>query len=87
MSDPFIHFKVMVKERASDLILREGERPAMRCEGKIRFLSDERFTPEDAEALLSASLLDGGDRRLPHGDGEGHRVRRSPSSTGSAVSA
>ncbi|MFO0934568.1 MAG: PilT/PilU family type 4a pilus ATPase [Planctomycetota bacterium] len=56
MSDPFIHFKVMVKERASDLILREGERPAMRCEGKIRFLSDERFTPEDAEALLAAIL-------------------------------
>ncbi len=56
MSDPFIHFKVMVKERASDLILREGERPAMRCEGKIRFLSEERFTPEDAEGLLGAIL-------------------------------
>lgn len=54
--DPFVHFKVMVKERASDLILREGERPAMRCEGRIRFLSDERFSPEDADALLRAIL-------------------------------
>jgi len=56
MSDPFLHFKVMVKERASDLILREGERPAIRVEGKIRFLSDERFTPEDGDALLTAIL-------------------------------
>ena len=56
MSDPFVHFKVMVKERASDLVLREGERPAIRVEGKIRYLSDERFTPEDGEALLSAIL-------------------------------
>ena len=56
MPDPFVHFKVMVKERASDLILREGERPAIRVEGKIRFLSDERFTAEDAEALLAAIL-------------------------------
>jgi twitching motility protein PilT len=56
MSDPFLHFRVMVKERASDLILREGERPAIRVEGKIRFLSDDRFTPEDAEALLAAIL-------------------------------
>lgn len=64
----------MVKERASDLsILHEGERPAMR-EGKIRFLSDERFTPEDAEALLSATL--GGGRGLQGPHGEGRRVRR-----------
>ena len=50
MNDPFVHFRVMVKERASDLVLREGERPAIRAEGKIRFLSDERVTPEEAEA-------------------------------------
>jgi twitching motility protein PilT len=56
MSDPFVHFRVMVKERASDLILREGERPSMRIEGKIRFVSDERFSHEDAEALLAAIL-------------------------------
>ena len=56
MSDPFIHFRVMVKERASDLILREGERPSIRAEGKIRFLSDERFSVEDSEALLAAIL-------------------------------
>ena len=56
MPDPFVHFKVMVKERASDLILREGERPSMRIEGKIRFMSDERFSHEDAEALLAAIL-------------------------------
>ena len=46
----------MVKERASDLILREGERPAMRVEGKVRFLTDERFSGEEGEALLAAIL-------------------------------
>src|SRR5262245_48263553 len=56
MPDPFEHFKVMVKERASDLILREGERPAMRVEGRVRFLGEARFTPENAEALLAAIL-------------------------------
>jgi twitching motility protein PilT len=56
MSDPFIHFRVMVKERASDLILREGERPAMRVEGSVRFLTDERFSAEAAEQLLAAIL-------------------------------
>jgi len=56
MNDPFVHFRVMVKERASDLVLREGERPAIRVEGKIRFLSDERVTPEEAESLLAAIL-------------------------------
>jgi twitching motility protein PilT len=55
-ADPFGNFRVMVKERASDLILREGERPAIRVEGKVRFLTDERFTPEDSEALLAAIL-------------------------------
>src|SRR5687768_3327221 len=55
-ADPFVNFRVMVKERASDLILREGERPAIRVEGKVRFLTDERFTPEDSEALLAAIL-------------------------------
>jgi twitching motility protein PilT len=54
--DLFVHFRVMVKEKASDLVLRAGERPAMRVEGKIRFLSDERFSEEESEALLSAVL-------------------------------
>jgi twitching motility protein PilT len=54
--DAFVHFHVMVKEKASDLILRAGERPAMRVEGKIRFVSDERFSEEEAEALLVAVL-------------------------------
>jgi twitching motility protein PilT len=54
--DLFVHFRVMVKEKASDLVLRAGERPAMRVEGKIRFGSEERFTEEEAEALLAAVL-------------------------------
>ena len=55
-SDLFVHFRVMVKEKASDLLLRAGERPAMRVEGKIRFGSEERFSEEEAEQLLSAVL-------------------------------
>jgi twitching motility protein PilT len=55
-SDLFVHFRVMVKEKASDLLLRAGERPAMRVEGKIRFGSEERFSEEEAEQLLTAVL-------------------------------
>ena len=41
LDDVLVHFKVMVKEQASDLILRTGQRPVARVEGKIRFLAEE----------------------------------------------
>jgi twitching motility protein PilT len=50
------HFHVMVKERASDLILRTGHRPVARIEGKIRFLSEEPFAEEHADRLLAHIL-------------------------------
>ena len=49
-------FQTMVQEQASDLILRTGLRPVARVEGKIRFLSDEPFTDEQAESLLQQIL-------------------------------
>ena len=52
LDDVFMHFKVMVKEQASDLILRTGHCPVARVEGKIRFLSEDMFTDEQGEALL-----------------------------------
>jgi twitching motility protein PilT len=54
--DVLVHFKVMVKERASDLILRTGHRPVARIEGKIRFLCEDIFTEEQAEGLLGHIL-------------------------------
>lgn len=57
LDDVFVHFHVMVKEQASDLILRTGHRPVARIEGKIRFLAEELFTEEQADALL-AHVLD-----------------------------
>jgi twitching motility protein PilT len=51
-------FQTMVQEQASDLILRTGLRPVARVEGKIRFLSDEPFTDEQAESLLQQILDD-----------------------------
>jgi twitching motility protein PilT len=50
------HFQVMVKEKASDLILRAGHRPAMRVEGAVRFLSDEPFAEPQSDALLQHIL-------------------------------
>ncbi len=50
------HFHVMVKERASDLILRTGHRPVARIEGKIRFLTEEPFAEEHADRLLAHIL-------------------------------
>ena len=45
-------FETMVKEQSSDLILRAGHRPVARIEGRIRSLSDELFTEEQALDLL-----------------------------------
>jgi len=50
------HFHVMVKERASDLILRTGHRPVARIEGKIRFLTEDLFPEEHADRLLAHIL-------------------------------
>ncbi len=49
-------FHDMVKEQASDLILRTGYRPAVRVEGKIRFLCEDVFTEEQANDLLDSIL-------------------------------
>jgi len=56
LDDVLQHFQVMVKERASDLILRTGHRPVARIEGKIRFLTEEPFAEEHADRLLAHIL-------------------------------
>ncbi|MDJ0973615.1 MAG: PilT/PilU family type 4a pilus ATPase [Planctomycetota bacterium] len=56
LDDVFNHFRVTVKEQASDLILRTGHCPVARVEGHIRFLTEEVFTEEQAEALLNHIL-------------------------------
>jgi len=44
-------FGAMVKEGASDLILRAGHRPVMRVDGEIRFASDKVLSEDDSDAL------------------------------------
>ena len=56
LDDVLVHFKVMVKEQASDLILRTGQRPVARVEGKIRFLSEDVLTDAQSDALLAHIL-------------------------------
>ena len=56
LDDVLVHFKVMVKEQASDLILRTGQRPVARVEGKIRFLAEEPVSEAQSEALLAHIL-------------------------------
>lgn len=56
LDEVFEYFRLMVKERASDLILRAGNCPTARIEGKIRFLSEEVFTEEQSQALLEYML-------------------------------
>jgi len=56
-------FQTMVQEQASDLILRTGLRPVARVEGKVRFLSEEPFTDEQADDLLQ-QILDAEEREL-----------------------
>lgn len=58
LEDVFNHFRVAVKEQASDLFLRTGHCPVARVEGHIRFLTDELFTEEQAEALLGHILTE-----------------------------
>jgi len=56
-------FQTMVQEQASDLILRTGLRPVARVEGKIRFLSEEPFSDEQADDLLQ-QILDAEEREI-----------------------
>lgn len=49
--------KLMVRDNGSDLILKTGGFPAVRVHGMLRFLSDERITPEFAKAA-TRELLD-----------------------------
>lgn len=46
----------MVKEGGSDLILKSNGLPAVRIHGLIRYLSDERLTPEFMKACLDTML-------------------------------
>ena len=57
MRDPIMNlFKTMVEDQASDLILRTGHKPVTRVDGQIRFLSDDIFTEEQGETLLTHIL-------------------------------
>ncbi|MEN8151824.1 MAG: PilT/PilU family type 4a pilus ATPase [Planctomycetota bacterium] len=47
---------IMVREQASDLIVKTGSYPAIRVDGRIRFLSDQATTPEFANEMLSRVL-------------------------------
>lgn len=49
---------IMVREQASDLIVKTGSCPAIRVDGRIRFLSDQTTTPEFANGMLSRILND-----------------------------
>jgi twitching motility protein PilT len=49
---------IMVREQASDLIVKTGSWPAIRVDGRIRFLSDQPTTPEFANGMLSRILND-----------------------------
>ena len=46
--------RIMVKEGASDLILRSGSCPAIRMSGVIRFLGDDPMTQAALEQYLGA---------------------------------
>jgi len=49
---------IMVREQASDLIVKTGSYPAIRVDGRIRFLSDQPTTPEFSNVMLSRVLND-----------------------------
>jgi twitching motility protein PilT len=54
--DVLSYFQTVVQEQASDLVLRAGQRPSMRVEGQMRFLSENPFTEEQSEGLLADIL-------------------------------
>jgi twitching motility protein PilT len=49
---------IMVRENASDLIVKTGSYPALRVDGRIRFVSDQKTTAEFANSMLSRILND-----------------------------
>ncbi|MFQ5507603.1 MAG: type IV pilus twitching motility protein PilT, partial [Planctomycetota bacterium] len=53
------YLKVMVRENASDLIIKAGSFPAIRIHGHVRFISDQKitteFTKEHFQALVGSS--------------------------------
>src|SRR5262245_19026187 len=51
--------RIVVKERASDLVLKAGGLPAVRCHVTIKFVSDQALVPEMLEESL-ARILDEG---------------------------
>jgi twitching motility protein PilT len=56
--------KIMVKERASDLILKAGGCPAMRCAGVIRFLGDVPLESSTLHSYLAQVLDEQGMRQF-----------------------
>jgi len=52
--------QTVVRDGASDLILKSGSFPAMRLHGRVRFIADERMTPEvTRQALVRLLRADG----------------------------
>jgi Tfp pilus assembly pilus retraction ATPase PilT len=49
-------FRIIVKEKASDLILKAGACPAMRVQGRIKFISETKIPDAFADALVSQVL-------------------------------
>ena len=49
-------FKILVKERGSDLIIKTNACPAMRVDGRIKYLSESRVPEAFARALLEEVL-------------------------------
>ena len=51
-------FRIMVSEKASDLILKTGSCPAIRVDGRIRFISDTKIEPRFSQQVLRQVLDD-----------------------------
>jgi twitching motility protein PilT len=62
-------FRLAVREKASDLLVKTHGCPSIRVDGRIRFLSDLKTTPAQAAELLSAVVPERLARRLET-DGE-----------------
>jgi len=52
--------KIVVKEGASDLIVKTNAFPAMRHDGDVRFISDEAISPDVAKSYLDTLLSKSG---------------------------
>jgi len=51
-------FRILVKERASDLIIKSNACPAMRVQGRVKFISESRVPEAFARALCDEVLPD-----------------------------